>query len=550
MSRLDRLAPVKEVAQLGAVIGREFSYELLATLTPLRPPELQAALTQLATSELVFARGTPPEATYTFKHALVQDTAYESLLKSRRQQLHARIAEVLVGSFPDAAAANPEVVAHHYNEARLTEPAIRWWTKAGQKAADQSAIVEALATLQKALALIDNQTDRTALQAMELEVLSALGPVAMAAYGYQREETSEFYARARRLCSQSNDAIRVCSILYGSWVNFWMRGLLRDARDVVVEFEEVSRRSNDLGLKSAAHCMSAQQLSAEGKLVESVVEYRSCIDLYDPERDRAVAFRHGEHPTSVSRSMGGFSLWFLGYPDQAMDWAQEGVRLAQEASHVNTFCHSLDWVGMIQLERGEHEAALRTWATLEAHGREQNLAHWSLRSAGFSQGILFLENPNPERHATATQALGAFRGLGHGVLDAPCALLLANAYLKAPNLGDAMRTVDEVIAAMQLTGESWYLPELYRVRGEALAVKGRSNWGEACASFEMALEIARSQEAKSLELRAAIGLARLWAETGERQRAQELLSPIFAWFAEGFSTGDLIRAKALLDEVA
>jgi tetratricopeptide (TPR) repeat protein len=547
MARLDRLAPAKEVAQAGAAIGRTFRHDLIAAVLGRPEAELGSALDRLVEAGLLFRQGVGPEAAYTFKHALVQDAAHGSLLKSQRQRLHAKIASVLETRFPDQADAAPEVVAQHYAEADLAENAIKWWLRAGKVAVARSANAEAVAVLNHALAVIDQDAVRFRDGELEYDVVAVLGPATMATTGYQSAQTAAVYNRARQLARGSRDPRRVCPILFGVWSNLWLRAQLAESRMVSDEYNDLSKSSDDVTLRSVGHSIAGQQLSAEGRFSQSLEEYTACIRLFKPDWDRTAAVRFGEQPWSACRSMGGYSLFFLGHPDQAIDWADEGLRMALAADHANTIGHALYWMAMIRQERREHDMALLSWEELRNHANAQDLATWSLTANLNIAGIQFLKTQTDENRNLYESYISSFRRAGGVVLEWSYIACMALAFQKSPEMGNALPLCNNSLEKIRRSGERWQEADMLRLRGDVLADSDRDG---AQRSYARSIEVARAQCAKSYELRAATSLARLWAERGERQRAHDLLAPVYGWFTEGFGTRDLIEAKALLDALA
>jgi predicted ATPase len=551
MARLDRLAPVKEVAQTGAVIGREFSHELLAAVAPMSANLLADALEQLVNSQLVFRRGGPPEATYTFKHALVQDAAYQSLLKSKRQQLHARIAEALEQRFPDIGETQPEVLARHLTEAGLVAGAIPYWRRAGELAAGRSANVEAVAHLSKALELIGTLPNASALLDEELALLIAIGGPLMATKGYGAPEVECAYNRASALCDQLGRAAELFPVLRGLWSYYNVQGELRRAHAlaerlvVLADAQEaplrraLARRALGTALFFLGRFRDATTVLDEGIAIDDAVagweEHRSDLVLYT------------ERASMAGRLYSGWALWFLGFPDRAVGTMDAGFALAQRLAHANSLAFALTRVALLHNLRREFVTAQRQAGAAIDIARQHHMAEW-LAQATMCRGFALVGlGQQAEGIAQLRAGLADWNAVGNRLLNPQWLGYIAEAHLRANQLDDALGALDRAAEA-SATGACHYQAELHRLRGEVLRKTGDD--AEAASWLQGATDIARSQEAKSLELRAATSLARLWAERGRRGEAHDLLAPVYGWFTEGFDTADLKDAKALLDELA
>jgi predicted ATPase len=551
MARLDRLAPVKEVAQIGAVIGREFSHELLAAVSPLADDKLGEALNQLVASELVFRRGAPPDATYSFKHALVQDAAYQSLLKSRRQQLHARIAETLETRFPEVSDSEPELLAGHLTEAGLVNRAIPYWRRAGQLAAGRSANLEAIAHLSKGLDLIATLPSSTNLLEEELAIRLAMGGPLTATKGYAAPEIERTYSRALALCEQLDRSAELFAVSRGLWNYHQVRGELRRAHDLAQRLVALAEQQG-APLRRAYACRAlGGTLFFLGRLTEAIAALNEGIaadDRIAPLDDhRADLLLHPEHAGIVGRLQLGRALWFLGFPDSALENVEAGLSLGQQVAHANSLAFALNFAAAVHNLRREFDRAReRAEAAIDfaiAHHLSQWLAFGEL-CLGFA--LASLGRPMDGIGQLHTGLAGMHR-VGAHLLDTQWLGFVAEAHFHSGELDSALAALDRAAEIAAVTGESHYQAELYRLRGLVLAQTGEE--AEAASWFQRAIDTARGQQAKSLELRAATSLARLWAERGKRAQAHDLLAPVYGWFTEGFETPDLKDAKALLDEL-
>jgi predicted ATPase len=549
MARLDRLAPFKEVAQIGAVIGRGFSHELLAAVAPMSPNLLGDALEQLVNSELVFRRGVPPDATYSFKHALVQNAAYQSLLRSKRQHLHGRIARVLEERFPETAETEPELIAQHYTEAGLSEQAVEYWQRAGQQALARSATAEAVAHLNRGLGLLVGLPDGPERRRRELDLQLGLGPALIAAKGFAAPETSRAYARACELCRELGDIPKLLPALYGQTAVHWQRGELASMHEVAREVLRLSKEQGDAAGEVVGHRVVGTSLFQLGRFAESRDQLEAGVTLYDPVRDRDSRFIYAIDSRVVCLHWLAHALLILGYPGQARARSNEAIASARELAHANTMAQALlcDCT-LHQLLRDGREARSRAEALI-ALATEHDFPLW------LAAGLVI------RGWALAHEARGedGIAGIGHALADyqatgaemwAPYFLgLLADAQGRAGHPATGLRLLTDGLAGVERTGVRWIEAELHRLQGELRLARPEPDRTEAEACFRRALAIAHEQKAKLWQLRAATGLARLWAEQGERRKAYDLLAPIYGWFTDGFETADLKDAKVLLDEL-
>jgi len=551
LERLDRLGRVKEVAQIGAVLGRAFSYELLANVS-LRPePELRAELEELVRSELVFRRGTPPEAVYSFKHALVQDAAYESLLKSRRHQLHARIAAVLEKQFPDAIATEPEILAHHLSQAGLHASAVEYWRMAGEIAVRRSANIEAIAHFSKALEALQTQPSSRARSEQELTLQMAIAVPFAATKGNSGIEVERAYCRAQVLCEELGKLDELFLILRGLWNYHLARGQLDQAYSLAVRISAEAQGHEGPLQRALAHRALGSTLFFLGRFAEALNEADQAIAIDDglegPDSDRTHLFRYGERPGIISRLYAGWALWFLGFPDRAVARCDAALGLAEKLGHAHSLAFALTFAASMRNNRRDFATALEYAKAASLIAAKHDLPLWLGESAvakGYAEASL---GSHTEGIEGLRSGISRLHKIGDWHHRSHWLGLLAAAYLEAGAFGDALDALHEAQEVVAATHERYYAPELERLRG-ALLIR-QSQPEEADPYFQKAIRSAADMGAKSLELRAAMSLARLWNERGRRAEAYDLLAPIYGWFTEGFETADLKDARELLDQL-
>jgi TOMM system kinase/cyclase fusion protein len=547
MARLDRLATVREVVQLGATIGRTFAYELLQAVLPLDEATLQQGLRQLVEAELVYQRGAPPQATYMFKHALIQDAAYQSLLRSTRQQYHQCIAQVLAERFPEMAETQPELLAHHYTEAGLTEKAVIYWQQAGERAVERSAQTEAISHLTKGLELVSTLPDIPARIQHELSLQITLGAVLMATKGYAAQEVEHAYTRARELCQQVGETPQLFSVLRGLWAYYLTRMELPVAVELGEQLLRLAQSVQSQSLLVRAHFALGQTFFHLGEFAAACSHLEEGITLSDPQR-RSV--RAMPDPGLGCLCYAAGVRWMLGYPDQSLHRIHEALTLAREQSHAFSLAFAFFFAAIGHHYRREVQGTLERAQAAIAVAAEQGF-DYLLVLGQIMEGWARAEQGAGEEGLTLIrQGLSATRAAGAEIVRPYFLALLSETHRKAGQTEEGLRRVAEALAAGHETGQRYYEAELYRLKGELVLDLSMDKHSEAETCFHQALEIARRQQAKSLELRAAMSLSRLWQQQDKKTEARELLAPIYSWFTEGFDTADLQEAKALLEALS
>lgn len=546
MARLDRLAAAKEVAELAATCGRTFNRELLLALSVFEADVVDNALSELFDAELVYRRGFPPNFIYEFKHALVQDTAYQALLKSTRQRYHRAIAQALEQQFPATAETQPEVVAHHYTEAGLIEQGIRYWQRAGQRAAERSGNLEAVAHLTKGLELIKTLKGTPERTRQELDLYLTLGPALVAARGFADPGVGQAYTRAADLCHQLGDTAHLPLVLRGRQVFHRLRGELNEARDLGEQLVALAEQQRDPALLVGGCHALGQDLFSLGDLLAARQTVERGIALFDPEKHRLRNWPGGQ-PGEQCYLYAAFTLWMLGYPDQALRRAEEALALAERLANPANLINTLAFVALVHVFRREPAAAReRAKTTMQMSAQHSNpyFLAWATALHGWA---LAIEGRIEDGVAEIDQGVGAYAAIGSQTWLPYFLALRAEAYARVKRIDDGLAAASEGLALADKTEERCWQAELNRIKGELLLAVSSDNRTEAERRFSGAVDIACRQQAKSWELRATIDLARLWQDQGKRKEAYDLLSPIYGWFTEGFDTADLKDAKALLD---
>jgi predicted ATPase len=549
MARLDRLVTAKAVAQYAAVIGRQFSYELLQAVSQVDESTLQRELGRLVEAEIVYQRGVLPQATYMFKHALIQDAAYQSLLKSTRQQYHQRIAQVLESQFSETTEAEPELLAHHYTEAGLIEQAVGYWHKAGQRAGERSAHMEAISHLRTGLALLQTLPETPERVQREIDLLLALGASLLAVRGYAAAEVGETYTHARQLCEHLDDPHQLFIMLRGLWNYYQGRAEYRMAHELGEQLLTLAQQTQDSAMLVVAHRALAATLFYLGEIASAHTHFTQGIALYDPTQHRTSAFLYGEDAGVVCHSYAAWTLWYLGYPDQGLARSHEAVTLSQQGVHPFSLCYALSAAAWLHQFCREVHAAQEYAAVAISVATEQEFPYWRVMSCILQGWSLAHQGQVNEGIAQILQGLTAWRAISAELSRPYFLALLAEAYgiMGQPEAG--LTALAEALTLAETTGERWYESERYRLKGALLLQQSSDNQAEAEHCFQQAISIAQSQQAKSWELRSVTSLARLSQQQGKRQEAYDLLAPVYHWFTEGFDTADLKDAKALLEEL-
>lgn len=551
IARLDHLAPIKKVAQTAAVIGREFSHKLLAALSPLSEGGLEDALDRLIDAKLVFRRGSPPDAEYVFKHALVCDAAYETLLKSTRRALHTRICTVLEEHFPHVVEVEPELIAYHATRADNHALAIDYWLRAGKRAASQSANTEAVSHLRNGLKLLPRLPEGDERDRIELSYFISLGPALMATVGWDAEEVDETYSLARKLATRTNQPGVLFPSVWGLWLVAHAGGAAEQARELLKELIDLAQAGDDEALLLQAHHAGGSNNCSDGLLHEAQRHIAEGVTLYRRGDYSDQALRYGGHdPCVCAQSLGALTQLMLGHLDAAERYSQDAMKLAETVEHRPSVAHAYLYRAELCFLRGEsRETGERARTVLEI-AEPFGLAHyaaWARIHTGWScarQGDVDAGLELVERGIRDLREVGIRYHLGHRL-----ALWVETLIAKGDNEG-AASAAQECHRAVEETGERWFEPEALRLLAHAKSLLGAGDAEEVEGLLRQSLDVADELDARYWRLRTANALARLWRDQGRTAEARDLLIAVYGWFTEGFDTQDLKDAKTLLDELS
>ncbi len=546
-ARLDRLGTAKEVAKIGAALGREFSYELIRAVADWLPEDrLQEALKSVVQSELVYCRGKPPDAVYLFKHALLQDAAQETLLRSRRRELHARIGAVLQERFPETAEQQPALLAYHFSEAGLVEEAVAYWGKAGRRSAGRSAMAETAAQFQKGLDQLALLPDTPERRRQELEFQTALGAALMIVKGYAAPATGQAYARARELWSELGSLSELPEPRFGELIHHNVRGELALSLRLAEDLLRLSAEREDSAGVILGHASCGGNLFYMGGFARSRSHLEKGLSLYDPTSHRSLVDEAGFHPQVRSQTQLALGLFCLGYPDQALKLINAATAEARRLAHLPTLANALGWRTLLWLV-GEDARLSEGGDELVAVATEQGFPQWRAFGTIYQGWVRVKKGDTAEGILLLRSGSAAFRATGAQVWVPHNIALLARACKLAGQFEEALTLLDEALLFVERTGERWFAAELNRQKGRYLLQQGYPE--PAKELYDEAESIAVDQRAKLWELRAAISLARLRRDQGRRAEAREDLARVYHWFTEGFDTADLKEAKGLLHEL-
>jgi predicted ATPase len=565
VSRLDRLGTAKPIAELAATIGREFRFDVLSAVSRLDEAALREGVARLVNAELVYQIAEPPNETYLFKHALIQDAAYQTVLKKSRRDLHRRIADALVERFPDIAASRPELVAEHFSSAGAMDQAVPLWLRAGQAAAGRAAFHEAIVHLRRGIDQLHALPDAASRLDQELEFNIALTPALQMTRGWASVEVDEVFRRSRELVDQIGNTPHRLTVLASSFAFLVLTGRVSEALALAKQVLELATAIGDPGLIYIGHgnCCVAHLYHGDMRAAADAAE--ATTPLYTAERERWITSVAGMAGRVYMSCYYSEALWMLGFPEQAIRASERSIAVGQEVGHPPSLAFALGYqMEFYQLYR-DAATVLRLAEETIRLGREHGSAFWDPMATAYKGWALAASGQHEEGIALMRDGIGRYRAAGNGLTQIHLLTLLAEALGSAEEWDETFHVLDEAAALATANGEHYYEPELHRLKGEFLVAESYhrhalgdtqatgdrvSHLARAEASIRHALEIARSQEARSLELRAAMSLVRLRESTGDATEARRQLADVYAWFTEGFETRDLREARALLDEAS
>jgi tetratricopeptide (TPR) repeat protein len=545
MARLDRLGSPKDVAQLAAVLGREFSYELLHAVAPADPVFLDHSLRALVRAELVYQRGVPPHATYRFKHALVQEAAYRSLLKSRRQEAHARVVRVLEERFADRVAAGPEEIARHCAQAGLVAQAVRYYRLAGQRAAAAAAHVEAVGHLTKALDLIRDVTQDPDRDREELAIRVALGPPLIAIRGYGDREVERTYERARTLCETIGEAPDLFEAVWGLANYYQSRGELGTARTLAEQLVTVSERSSEALLIAWAHLQLGATTFWRGEPAAAMPHFERAIAVHDPSA--GLRLRGAPDPGVAARAYAAWALWQLGHADRALETCRESVALGRRCGDRFSLALALCFACAQHQLRREPDAVRAYAEEVVALSTAHGFPVWrGMGQLGLGWALAYSPD-GAKAIETIRDAMAQLVRVGTEVGAAWGLAVLADAERALGHEAEALAAVETGLAVAAQHDDHVSDSELLRLKGELLV---RTDPHAAEAAFRRAVAMARAHRSPIAELRAATSLARFLVHAGREAEARAVLAGATERVHEGLDTPDVRDATELAREPA
>ncbi len=553
MARLDRLGPAKEVAQIGAAIGGEFSHALLASVVRKPDAELESALDRLVASGLLFRQGVSPHATYLFKHSLVQDAAYGTLLRQPRRALHARIAEALQSKFAEIAENKPELLARHCTEAGLIEKAVDLWGKAGQRSLARSALAEAATQLTRALDQIATLPATPVLRQLQMELQVGLVNALMHFKGYAAPETKAAEEQARLLIEQAEalgespkDPLLLFSVLYGAWVKNYVAFNGDEIRNIAAQFLALAEKQRATVPLMVGHRLMGTSLLSTGNVTQGLVHLGRAMTLSDSAGDRPPPTRFGQDVRVSILLYRSLALWLLGYPEAALAATSDALEHARAIDHAATLMYALMHTSLAHIHFGRYAAANAEADEVIALADEKGALIWKSLGTLLRGSVSALTGKPSDAVQMISSGISTYRSTGATLWTPIWLLHLTKANAQLGYLTDAWHCIGEAATAAETTGESWWEAEVHRVAGEIALKSPEPDTAKAEAHFERALTVARKQKIKSWELRAAVSMAQLRCDQNRRQEARDLLTPVYSSFTEGFDAPDLKEAKALL----
>jgi predicted ATPase len=547
VARLDGMTRNPEVAQLAATLGREFTYEVLAAVTTVSEATLKAELATLVRSEILYQKGYPPRSTYMFKHALLEGALHDALATEKRQQFHREIAETLESRFPETAQTLPELLAHHFTEAGMVEKGASYWLKAGLRCLERSSNVEAISHLTKGLAFVRALAESPERDAQELQFLNPLGTTYIAARGYAAPEVGPIFSRARVLADRIGQPAQRFAVMWGNFAWHVVRGDFKLCLDLAAEAIQFVGALNDPGMMMEALFLSGLTKVYCGDFAGASDQCSLAVAEYDDrKRTKFWATHTGQDSGATHRCYLALALWHLGYPDQALQLSRETIALAHTIGHPFSLeygLHHASWLRQLCQLGDEAQAAADEQIEIAT---EQGFAFWHATGTLYRGSGLLLQGNLGGGLSLLIAGLESYRATGAELALPYYLSLLGDGYTRAGRFEDAHRALGEGLNLADKNDDRFQEAELHRLLGELhLAETDDQATAEKC--FHSAIEIARRQQSRAWELRATMSLARLWQRQGYGNEARDALAAVYGTYTEGFTTPDLVDAKALLE---
>lgn len=549
MARLDRLGTAKQVAQVGATLGREFSYSLLHQVTALPEALLQHELDCLVDAGLLYQRGLPPHAQYHFKHVLLQEAAYQSLLRSTKQHYHAQAARALAQHFPEMRQTRPELLAYHYTEAGMSAQAIPYWQQASQHAMERSAHLEALAHVRQGMALLAELPETPERLQYALTLQTTLGVALTATRGYAAPEVEEVYLRAHELCLQGGDLPQLFTVLRGLWLFYLVRGALQTAEELGQKLLQIAQKSASSVLLIEAHRALGTSFFFRGEFELSEHHLAQALARYDLPQHPTLVLQYGLDAGAVCLAYSAWTLWLRGYPQQALAKITEALRLTQSLAHPFTRGMVYIFAAMLYQCHNDH-TTVQEYATASSNlGKEYEFPIFVALGTTLQGWAHAVPGNSAEGLAQLLQGMASYRDTGAELIRSYMLALLTEVYRREHRHEQGCQTLAQAFAVVENNEERFWEAELHRLKAELWLQQASPDEAQGEVSLQRALEISRKQQAKSLELRVVMSLCRLWQRQHKFLQAQQLLERTYSWFTEGFDTADLMAARALLQEL-
>lgn len=546
MARLDKMSRSRNIAQIASTIGREFSWKLLEHIADSAQPEIEFALRRLIEARLISQRNSIPNAKFTFKHALIRDAAYNSLLLATRQQLHEKIATTLLQHFPQTASNNPELLAHHYHYARNWSQATACFLKAGQLATARSAHVEAESLYRQGLKLINNIEGDAERQQQELGLQVSLGTTLLSTRGYTDAELGEAFERAYDICRDMGDPPEVFPVLFGLWAYHFVLTDFERSLSIATQILHLAEQQSDPAFLIVAYEVCGLHYCWAGQLAPAQEYLQKCDALYQHEQHSSLGLTYGQDPKGASLAFLSWVQWFQGYPDQAVETAKRAISHSRKISHPYTLAYALGSVSVMYELTGDLVSAEACATECVEISLEQGFVLWAAQG-NIIVGICQIAD-HGKMNRIVSESVAAYRAVGTGVGVAYYSALKAKTLTLLDRPEEALEILEWCCERVEKSGESWITPELQRMRGDTMKQLAQDR-----ASVEtvltQALDLAREQQSRSFELRAATSLAHFYAEDGKNAEAVQILEPVYQWFTEGLDTKDLISARELLQQL-